>query len=129
MAAGYPRDFTHFPVEYPTASSPQAWAAGTPLLLLRVLLGLEPSDKGPTVDPVLPEGVGRLALRGVPARWGRAITDRRGPVSRAGMPAWDTRGQPRHSRNAVSSRSRASSVIVSAGSSPRVRTVRRIWSR
>jgi hypothetical protein len=38
--AGYRRGRTSFPVEYPTASSPQAWAAGTPLLLLRVLLGL-----------------------------------------------------------------------------------------
>src|SRR6478672_1440826 len=27
---------------YPTASSPQAWAAGTPVLLVSVLLGLEP---------------------------------------------------------------------------------------
>lgn len=27
--AGYPRVLTCFPVEYPTASSPQAWAAGT----------------------------------------------------------------------------------------------------
>jgi len=33
--AGYPRQLTGVPVEYPTASSPQAWAAGTPLLLLR----------------------------------------------------------------------------------------------
>jgi hypothetical protein len=40
--AGYRRGRTSFPVEYPTASSPQTWATGTPLLLLRVLLGLEP---------------------------------------------------------------------------------------
>ena len=33
---------TPFPVAYPTASRPQAWAAGAPVLLLRVLLGLEP---------------------------------------------------------------------------------------
>jgi glycogen debranching enzyme len=31
------------PVEYPTASRPQAWAAATPVLLMRVLLGLEPN--------------------------------------------------------------------------------------
>jgi glycogen debranching enzyme len=72
--AGYARELTHFPVEYPTASSPQAWATGTPLLLLRVLLGLEPAEGQLTVDPVLPKGVGRLALRGVPGRWGRADT-------------------------------------------------------
>ena len=30
------------PVAFPTASRPQAWAAGAPLLLLTTLLGLEP---------------------------------------------------------------------------------------
>jgi glycogen debranching enzyme len=58
--AGYPREQTMFPVEYPTASSPQAWATGAPLLLIRVLLGLQPDG---TVDPVLPEAVGTLQLR------------------------------------------------------------------
>ena len=29
--AGFDRHFTGFPVEYPTACSPQAWASGTPL--------------------------------------------------------------------------------------------------
>src|SRR5438309_1918665 len=38
--AGFRRDMTRFPVEYPTACSPQAWATGAPLLLLRVVLGL-----------------------------------------------------------------------------------------
>ena len=33
---------TPFPIAYPTAARPQAWAAGTPVLLLRLLLGLEP---------------------------------------------------------------------------------------
>jgi glycogen debranching enzyme len=58
--AGYRRGRTKFPVEYPTASSPQAWATGAPLLLIRVLLGLEPDG---AVDPVLPEPVGALELR------------------------------------------------------------------
>jgi glycogen debranching enzyme len=40
--AGYAREQTPFPIAYPTAARPQAWAAGTPILLLRVLLGLEP---------------------------------------------------------------------------------------
>ena len=31
--AGYARERTQFPVEYPTACSPQAWATGAPLLL------------------------------------------------------------------------------------------------
>ena len=68
--AGLPRRDTPFPVAYPTASRPQAWAAGAPVLLLRVLLGLEP-------DPVeralsvrserLPEWAGGLTLAGLPA--------------------------------------------------------------
>jgi glycogen debranching enzyme len=40
--AGFPRARTHLPVAYPTASQPQAWAAGTPILLLQLVLGLEP---------------------------------------------------------------------------------------
>ena len=32
---GYERSITRYPVEYPTACSPQAWSTGTPLLLLR----------------------------------------------------------------------------------------------
>jgi glycogen debranching enzyme len=40
--AGFPRHPGVPPVIYPTASSPQAWAAGTPVLLLQLLLGLEP---------------------------------------------------------------------------------------
>jgi len=70
--AGYPRELTHFPVEYPTASSPQAWATGTPLLLLRVILGLEPRGDELRSDPVVPPGIGAIELRGIPGRWGKA---------------------------------------------------------
>ncbi|GAA2530172.1 amylo-alpha-1,6-glucosidase [Pilimelia columellifera] len=70
--AGYPRRTTEVPVVYPTACSPQAWATGAPLLLLRVLLGLEPTAEGLSVDPFLPDRIGYLALRGVPGRWGAA---------------------------------------------------------
>jgi glycogen debranching enzyme len=40
--AGYPAAVTGVPVAFPTASRPQAWAAGAPLLILTTLLGLEP---------------------------------------------------------------------------------------
>ncbi|HYU60486.1 MAG TPA: glycogen debranching N-terminal domain-containing protein [Solirubrobacterales bacterium] len=69
--AGYPRERTRFPVEYPTACSPQAWATGAPLMLLRVLLGLEPDRDQLGIDPLLPDGIERIALRGIPGRWGR----------------------------------------------------------
>jgi glycogen debranching enzyme len=62
--AGYSRGQTRFPVEYPTACSPQAWSSGAPLLLLRVLLGLEPGSEGVDVNPSLPAGITHLALYG-----------------------------------------------------------------
>jgi glycogen debranching enzyme len=69
---GYPRKRTKYPVQYPTACSPQAWSTGATLLLLRTMLGLDPSDKGLVIDPALPQLVGHLELRGIPGRWGRA---------------------------------------------------------
>jgi glycogen debranching enzyme len=68
---GYDRKSTALPVAYPTACSPQAWAAGTPLLLLRVMLGLEPTGETLHVDPAVPAQVGHLGLHGIPGRWGR----------------------------------------------------------
>ena len=61
--AGYPRSLTEYPVEYPTACSPQAWATGAPLLLLRVLLGLEPENGQVRQDPILPDRISRLVVR------------------------------------------------------------------
>ncbi|GAA4570464.1 glycogen debranching N-terminal domain-containing protein [Micromonospora coerulea] len=69
--AGYDRDLTDYPVQYPTACSPQAWSAGTPLLLLRVMLGLDPQGEHLIIDPAVPEGMGRVELLDIPGRWGR----------------------------------------------------------
>ena len=69
--AGYERCLTEFPVEYPTACSPQAWSAGTPLLLLRVMLGLEPQGDHLIIDPAVPDGMGRIDRLDIPGRWGR----------------------------------------------------------
>ena len=69
---GYPRDLTDFPVQYPTASRPQAWATGAPLLFIRTLLGMEPRGGALGSDPWLPPELDRLTLCGIPGRWGRA---------------------------------------------------------
>jgi glycogen debranching enzyme len=69
--AGYPRAMTQFPVEYPTACSPQAWATGAPLLLIRTLLGLESDGTHLIVDPAIPSPIERLELLDIPGRWGR----------------------------------------------------------
>lgn len=72
--AGFAREETDFPVAYPTASRPQSWSSGAPLLLLRTLLGLDASEGKLRVDPCLPEGVGELRLRGVHFGGGRVDT-------------------------------------------------------
>ena len=87
--AGLPRRETPFPVAYPTASRPQAWAAGAPVLLLRVLLGLEPDPIARTLAVRaghLPEWAGSLSLRGVPAfgtRFDVHLSEGRAEVVRA----------------------------------------------
>jgi glycogen debranching enzyme len=66
--AGYRRERTSFPVEYPTASSPQAWATGAPFVFLRTMLGLEPATDELQVAPHLPPRVRGLELRNLPFR-------------------------------------------------------------
>ena len=46
---------TKYPVQYPTACSPQAWSTGAPLLLLRTMLGLEPHRRPPRRRSGAPE--------------------------------------------------------------------------
>ncbi len=59
--AGYPASLTSVPVAFPTASRPQAWAAGTPLLLLTTLLDIQPGRID--VEGDLPGTMGHVALR------------------------------------------------------------------
>jgi glycogen debranching enzyme len=77
---GYERTLTKYPVQYPTACSPQAWSTGAPLLFLRTMLGLEPLGDHLVVDPALPSGIGYFALLDIPGRWGRIDAFGRGRV-------------------------------------------------
>ena len=77
---GYDRAQTRYPVQFPTACSPQAWSTGAPLLLLRTMLGLEPMGDHLVVDPALPRGMGRIELLDIPGRWGRIDAFGRGMV-------------------------------------------------
>jgi glycogen debranching enzyme len=56
LYAGLQRDPTSFPVQYLGANVPQAWAAGTPFVLLQAMLGLhQDAPRGKLyVDPALP---------------------------------------------------------------------------
>jgi glycogen debranching enzyme len=81
--SGYPRSFGNFPVPYPTACSPQAWASGAPLVLLRSMLGLEVADGALTVDPAIPEQIGRIHITGLRAfgtHWDIEAIGRKGYV-------------------------------------------------
>jgi glycogen debranching enzyme len=62
--AGFPRSMTSVPVAFPTASRPQAWAAGTPLLLLTTLLRLQPRSSHAEFEPT--GGIGHLVLHRSP---------------------------------------------------------------
>jgi glycogen debranching enzyme len=77
---GYERSQTMYPVQYPTACSPQAWSTGAPLLLLRTMLGLEPHGENLVVDAALPRTIGHLELLDIPGRWGRIDAFGRGRV-------------------------------------------------
>ncbi|MEA2493124.1 MAG: hypothetical protein QOJ29_1035 [Thermoleophilaceae bacterium] len=59
--AGYPAALTTVPVAFPTASRPQAWAAGAPLMLLTMLLDLQPGRGD--ADAKLAGHLGAIALR------------------------------------------------------------------
>ena len=96
-----PRAETPFPIAYPTAARPQAWAAGTPVLLLQLLLGLEPDRERHQLEtrspPELPSWAGDAPADGVRAfdrLWDVASsTDRAGeeaerPLRIASRPVW-----------------------------------------
>jgi len=69
--AGMRRSETPFPIVYPTAARPQAWAAGTSVLLLQVLLGLRPNRSRHSLETFapanLPSWAGTIRLTGVRA--------------------------------------------------------------
>jgi glycogen debranching enzyme len=82
--SGYPRSFGRFPVPYPTACSPQAWASGAPLLLLRSMLGLEASGGRVRLDPAVPDQIGRILVSRLDAfgtRWDVEAVGTKGHVS------------------------------------------------
>jgi len=69
--AGFARDETAFPIAYPTAARPQAWAAGAPVLCLTLLLGLRPDPETrrlvSDVDGTLPDWLDGTRVDGVRA--------------------------------------------------------------
>ncbi|HEY7635779.1 MAG TPA: amylo-alpha-1,6-glucosidase, partial [Gemmatimonadales bacterium] len=68
LFAGFSRAEFDAPIRYPVACHPQAWAAGSILYLLQVMLGLVPDGfrrRLQVVNPLLPEGMDFLELEEV----------------------------------------------------------------
>jgi glycogen debranching enzyme len=66
LFCGFPRKRGQSPTSYPVACSPQAWAAATPLSLVRSCLGIgfDPATLQITFDhPVLPDFLSEIILR------------------------------------------------------------------
>lgn len=57
--AGHPRHAGVAPVSYPTSCSPQAWAAGATLLLVRAVLGLDAERRDLRQEILVPESLFR----------------------------------------------------------------------
>ncbi|MFY1672858.1 glycogen debranching N-terminal domain-containing protein [Plantactinospora sp. WMMB334] len=90
--AGYDRRLTRYPVQYPRACGPHASSAGTPLALLRTMLGLRPHEDHLTIDPAIPEDLGRVELIDILGRWGRTDAFGRGRVHIEPDERWPGRG-------------------------------------
>ncbi|TAP42828.1 glycogen debranching N-terminal domain-containing protein [Arthrobacter sp. S39] len=73
LFCGFSREAFSAPVPYPTACSPQAWAATTPIMLVSTLMRYDPdvSQGGIWMDPVLPESYGDLHIANAPIGEGR----------------------------------------------------------
>lgn len=90
LFCGFDRTEFEAPIPYPTSCSPQAWAAASPLLLLRTLLGFDPEvpDGRLWLAPALPAGLGDLSIERVAvagARMTVAVAD--GTATTTGLPA------------------------------------------
>ncbi len=76
LFCGFDRASTGAPIAYPVACSPQAWAAGAALMLIRTMLGLQADapNRRLTLDrPILPASLTKVIIRGL--RVGEASCD------------------------------------------------------
>jgi glycogen debranching enzyme len=73
LLCGFVRHPGEAPTLYPTACSPQAWAAGSVFLLLQAMLGIRIDAEAGVVElaaPALPDAFGRIAIRDLELRGG-----------------------------------------------------------
>ncbi len=75
LYAGIERDRVNFPVQYPDANVPQAWAAGSVFAMLQALIGFDPDAPSGKLylDPALPDWLPELTLSDL--RLGKRVFD------------------------------------------------------
>jgi glycogen debranching enzyme len=97
--AGYDRADTAFPVRYPTASDPQAWATAAPFLWMTLMLGLRVDENGAlNADAVVPRELRPLRVNGIPAAgkdWDIEVADRVSVTAHPHGPPADQVQRPR----------------------------------
>jgi glycogen debranching enzyme len=105
LFSGLDRGELSIPVSYPTSCSPQAWAAASPMLCLRTILRLDPwVPYGKTwISPLLPEGMKRLKVEGIPLAGSRVSVEVDGDdVHIDGVPkTLELVAEPRHPSTAA----------------------------
>jgi glycogen debranching enzyme len=89
LFCGFDRSEFETPIPYPTSCSPQAWAAASPLLLLRTLLRFDPAvpESRVWLAPELPAGLGDLTLERLAVAGARVtVSAAGGVVATHGLP-------------------------------------------
>ncbi|XAS68542.1 glycogen debranching N-terminal domain-containing protein [Micrococcaceae bacterium Sec5.7] len=77
LFCGFDRGSYPEPVSYPTSCSPQAWAAATPIYLIRILLRFDPflPYDGLWLSPVFPESFGHFREENMPLAGSRLTVE------------------------------------------------------
>lgn len=77
LFCGFSREHYNEPIPYPTACSPQAWAATAPIMLIKTLMGYYADVARGTlwIDPAFPASYGDLHITNAPMADGRITID------------------------------------------------------
>jgi glycogen debranching enzyme len=99
LFCGFDRATYRAPVLYPNSCCPQAWAAASVFLLLRTLLGFEPSlpERVLSIDPQIPAELGELRIENLAfagARLTIEVGDHAGLIVRGLPPGIRLLGKP-----------------------------------
>jgi glycogen debranching enzyme len=97
LYCGFSHDINPRVVAYPSACSPQVWAAGAPFMCLQAVLGIEidaPKSRVSIANPQLPRKVERLDIESLPV--GESLVDLRFVRDAEGGTHLEVRRAPDH---------------------------------